>query len=123
MMATHAPLRSASLPREPAGQPIQWTRLRVVAAACSVIALTFVIVAVLGRGGGMSGLYADADGRGSLEFRGSKVYITTVLGTTFVSTYEVDGKRVIIKGAGGSQVFTRDGATLDGGLGMKFIKK
>ena len=39
-----------------------------------------------------------------------------------VAPYEVDGNRVIVKGAGGSQVYTLDGDTLDGGAGMKFIK-
>jgi hypothetical protein len=99
----------------------KWSRIAV--ATTSVIALAVIAVIVISRGSGVSGTYRQADGTGSMEFRGSKVYITTVLGTTFVSNYEVDGNRVIIKGAGGSQVFTRSGDTLDGGLGIRFVRQ
>jgi hypothetical protein len=98
-------------------------RVRIAIAATSVIALAVIAFLVISRGTGISGTYRQADGTGSMEFRGSKVYITTVLGTTFVSNYEVDGNRVIIKGAGGSQVFTRNGDTLDGGLGIRFVRQ
>jgi hypothetical protein len=70
----------------------------------------------------LSGEYDREDGSGRLEFRGSRVYVTTVLGMTFVTTYEVDGDRVIIKGGGGAQVYTRRGDTLDAGMGMKYVK-
>src|SRR5262245_1960054 len=82
-----------------------------------------VAMALAACGPGMSGKYAEVDGLGALEFKGRKVYVTTALGTTFVAEYEVDGDRVIIKGAGGSQVYTRAGDRLDGGLGMKFVKQ
>lgn len=95
-----------------------------LALVLGVLAVVLAVGAILlSRGGGLSGTYADASGAGSMEFRGSKVYITTVLGTTYVSTYELDGDRVVIKGAGGAQVFNRHGATLDGGVGMKFVKQ
>ncbi len=95
-----------------------------LALGLGVVAVVLVVAAILlSRGGGLSGTYAEANGVGSMEFRGSKVYITTVLGTTYVSTYEADGHRVVIKGAGGAQVFNRHGATLDGGVGMKFVKQ
>lgn len=94
------------------------TRKRLLA----TLALALMAAAVAGCDG-LSGEYAEVNGPGKLEFKGSKVYVTTVLGMTFVSEYEVDGDRVIIKGAGGSQVFNRTGDTLDGGAGMKFQKK
>ena len=78
---------------------------------------------VAGCDGGVAGTYDEVDGAGSLEFKGSRVYVTSVLGTTFVTDFEVDGDRIIIKGAGGSQVYSRKGDTLDGGMGMKFVKK
>jgi hypothetical protein len=71
----------------------------------------------------ISGEYDQVEGGGRLEFRGSRVYVTTVLGMTFSTSYEVDGDRVIIKGGGGAQVYTRRGDTLDGGMGLKFVKK
>jgi hypothetical protein len=74
------------------------------------------------REGGMRGEYAQVDGPGRLEFRGKRVYITTALGLRFASPYEVDGHHIIIKGAAGSQVYTREGETLDGGLGIRYVK-
>lgn len=70
----------------------------------------------------LSGTYAQTGGPGTLEFTKDRVYVTTLLGMTFVATYEIDGNRVIIKGTGGSQVYKLEGDTLDGGAGMTFIK-
>ncbi len=73
--------------------------------------------------GGLSGEYDEVGGPGKLEFRGGKVYVGAPLGMTYVAGYEVDGDRVIVKGGGGPQVYTRRGDTLDAGMGMKFVKK
>jgi hypothetical protein len=97
----------------------------IAAAARRARAAGFWLLAALwlaGCSARLSGTYSEVGGAGRLEFRGAKVYVTTVLGTTFVTPYEVDGNRIIIKGAGGSQVYTLDGDTLDGGMGMKFVK-
>ncbi|MBX3352788.1 MAG: hypothetical protein KF684_07620 [Phycisphaeraceae bacterium] len=75
-----------------------------------------------GRGGGLSGEYREVSGLGALEFKGRRVYVTTVVGTVFAAEYEVDGKRVILKGPGGSQVLTREGDAIQGGLNMKYVR-
>ena len=71
----------------------------------------------------LSGTFDQVDGAGRLEFHGSKVYVTSILGTTFVTNYEVDGNHIIIKGAGGAQVYTHTGDTLDAGAGIRFVKR
>jgi len=109
---------AASIESSPARR-FSWTRaVLALALAVAIIATA----ALIQSGPGMRGKYAGADGRSAMEFRGHRVYITTVLGTTFVANYEVDGNHVIIKGAGGAQVYTRAGDTLDGGVGIKFVK-
>ena len=92
-------------------------------ALASIAAAAVLALALVACREGMTGKYTSNTGLGALEFKGSKVYVTTVLGTTFVAEYEVDGNRVLVKGAGGTQVFTRKGNELDGGLGMKFVKE
>lgn len=87
-----------------------------------VVAGTIAAMAAWGEQG-LRGRYHGQDGTSGLEFRGSRVYVTTSLGTTFVAAYEVDGDRVIIKGAGGAQVYTKAGDTLDGGIGIRFVKE
>jgi hypothetical protein len=96
----------------------------------AALLLTVTVCGVVGVMAGcdrLSGEYAEVNGPGKLEFKGGKVYITTMLGMTFVTSYEVEGDRVIIKGAdgrgGGSQVFTRSGDTIDAGMGVKYVKK
>lgn len=90
-----------------------------VIASLAALTLTLALAAC----DGISGEYTEVGGPGKLEFKGSKVYVTTVLGMTFAAEYEVDGSHLIIKGAGGSQVYTIAGDTLDGGAGMRFVKK
>ncbi len=85
------------------------------------IAVFAVMVAL--RDGALSGEYDEVGGPGKLEFRGGKVYVGAPLGMTYVAGYEVDGDRVIVKGGGGAQVYTRHGDTLDAGMGMKFVRK
>jgi hypothetical protein len=100
-------------------------RKSVAGAAVLVVILAVVVgTAVLATGKpGMSGTYRGPDGRSGLEFRGSRVFVTSTLGTTFVAEYEVDGDRVIIKGAGGAQVYHRQGDALDGGVGIRFVRQ
>lgn len=98
-------------------------RFKGVGLAIAGVVLLSVILGLALNRSGMSGRYAGVDGRSELEFRGSRVYVTSTLGTTFVAAYEVDGNRVIIKGAGGAQVYTREGNTLDGGVGIRFVKQ
>jgi hypothetical protein len=73
--------------------------------------------------GHLRGEYDEVNGPGRLVFRGGRVYVTTTLGMTFATTYELDGERVIVKGAAGSKVYTRRGDTLDAGGGVKFVRK
>ncbi len=102
-------------------RPRRTWRLKVLGAALVLVAVVGGAIALWGESG-MRGKFAGQDGMSGLEFRGSRVYVTTALGTTFVAAYEVDGNRVIIKGAGGAQVYTRAGDTLDGGVGIRFVK-
>ncbi len=115
-------LHAANPRLKDADQPDR-TRAKVAASVLAAVGLAAVTAMLaLGRPG-MSGRYSGVDGTSVLEFRGSRVYVTTSLGTTFVTGYEVDGNRVIIKGAGGAQVYTREGVTLDGGVGIRFVKQ
>lgn len=88
----------------------------------TVASLLIVGASLAGRGGGLSGEYREVSGMGALEFKGRRVYVTTVLGTTFAAEYELDGRRLILKGAGGSQVLTREGDSLLGGLNMTYVR-
>jgi hypothetical protein len=98
------------------------SRLKLFVGISSIAALVVIVAVSASGGNALSGIYTATDGAGTLEFRGNKVYVTSSLGTTFVSTYEIDGNRIVIKGTGGAQVFTRDGPTLDAGAGMKYVK-
>lgn len=75
-----------------------------------------------GCGGGLTGVWASSAGPGSLEFRRDGTVDVTVYGGTFAGTYEVVGKRVIVVGPNGSQVYTRCGDLLDGGHGAILVK-
>ena len=99
-------------------------RVHLLSGSAAGVALAMALAVTLVVPGmhRLTGEYDQVDGAGRLEFRGSRVYVTTVLGMTFATTYEVDGDRVIIKGGGGAQVYTRRGETLDGGVGLKFVK-
>lgn len=103
------------MPRRPAPPTTRWA---LVLAAAAVGLATVAA----GCGNRLSGRYEEVGGTGRMEFKGSKVYVTTVLGMTYAAEYEVDGPHIVIKGAGGSQVFTRDGDTLEGGLGTRFVR-
>ncbi|MBX3356793.1 MAG: hypothetical protein KF745_00035 [Phycisphaeraceae bacterium] len=94
-----------------------------VALAGGIVLVVLATLGLVGCGGGLSGTYTEQDGVGKLEFKGDRVYVTTLLGMTFVASYETDGNHVIIRGAGGSQVYTIDGNTLDGGGGVRFVKQ
>jgi hypothetical protein len=69
----------------------------------------------------MAGVYAEVGGPGKLEFKGERVYVTGMLGMTFVAEYELDGDRVIIQGAGGSRVYVKKDRELDAGMGLRYV--
>jgi hypothetical protein len=71
----------------------------------------------------LSGRFGEVGGPGKMEFSRDRVYVTSLLGMTFAAEYEVDGDRVIIKGSGGSRVYTLHGDTLDGGVGLTFVRE
>ena len=56
---------------------------------------------IAASGSRLSGEYDEVGGPGRLVFKGGRVYVTTTLGMTFMTAYELDGDRVILKGAGG----------------------
>lgn len=103
-------------------QPIPNRRRAGWGLAVTLASLLVATIALTGRGGGISGRYEESAGLGSLEFRGGKVYVTTVVGSTFVAPYEVDGSRIILKGPGGSRVLTRVGDSIHGGVNMTYIR-
>ena len=74
-------------------------------------------------GGGMSGTYEEENGLGTLDFREDGTVYVSVLGVTVAGEYELDGERVIIAGPNGEQVLTRDGNRLEGGIGMRYVKR
>jgi hypothetical protein len=83
-------------------------------------------IAITGCGNNLSGKYEAEGGMMSVEFKGSKAYLTA-LGTTTESEYEVNGDKVTFKNGGekgGNLVMTieKDGS-LSGPLGMKLKKK
>jgi hypothetical protein len=91
----------------------------------STLRSLLVLLALLpaGCGAGLSGTYADESGLGSLEFKGDGTVYMTTFGGTIACTYTVDGEHVILKGPNGSQVLTREGERLYGGLGIRFVKQ
>ncbi len=98
------------------------SRRRLLLIAVLAAAACVAGVALAGLRQGISGRFAGSDGTSALEFKGSKVYVTSSLGTTLRTTFDVDGDRVIIHGVGGGQVYRRNGNTLDGGMGIIFVK-
>ena len=76
-----------------------------------------------GCGGGMSGTYEEENGLGTLEFQEDGTVYVSVLGVTVAGEYELDGSRVIVAGPNGEQVLTRDGDRLEGGFGMRYVKR
>lgn len=118
----NAALHAANPSMKVADRPGRSRGRMATSVIAALVLASVAAVLTLGRPG-MSGRYSGVDGTSVLEFRGSRVYVTTSLGTTFVTGYEVDGNRVIIKGAGGAQVYTREGVTLDGGVGIRFVKQ
>ncbi len=93
------------------------------ASARRVILLVLLALALPACGAGMSGTYAAGVGPGQLEFENNGTVYMTAFGETFACKYEVDGNHVIVKGPNGSQVMTKEGDRLDGGLGMTFVKR
>lgn len=91
------------------------------AAALGALALALVLAHACGSGGGLSGRYDEESGVGSLEFREDGTVYVSFLGVTVAGEYELDGARVIVRGPNGSQVLTRNGARLEGGLGMTYV--
>lgn len=89
----------------------------------AVTAIFAIWLGMAGCGKQMSGRYQQVDGAGSLEFKGRRVYVTTVLNTVLVADYELDGDRVIIRGSGGSQVYMCNGDTIDAGMGIQYVKQ
>jgi hypothetical protein len=86
-------------------------------------ALALLALWLPGCGAGLSGTYADETGLGSLEFKEDGTVYMTTFGGTIACTYKVDGEHVILKGPNGSQVLTRRGDRLHGGLGFSFVKR
>ncbi len=71
----------------------------------------------------VSGSWATDDGRGRLEFTSDgSVYLTTFAGTVRCR-YEVDGNHFIVEGPKGTEVLTRDGDRLIGGLGLTYQRQ
>lgn len=97
--------------------------------AHSLVAVALVALGLLlgGCDDRISGQYDEVDGLGSLEFRGDRVYVTmAIVGTTIAADYNVEGDQVIIDGLGlsGSQsLHIRDARTLDGEMGLTFVKR
>jgi hypothetical protein len=93
-------------------------------AAALLIALLATLAAHgCGDGGGLSGEYEEESGVGSLDFQSDGTVYVSFLGVTVAGEYELDGARVIVKGPNGSQVLTRKGERLEGGLGMTYVRK
>lgn len=95
------------------------------ASTMTVARAVIAVFALLSAGCGarMSGTWCDEAGLGSLEFEENGTAYMTTFGGTIACTYELDGERVILKGPNGSQVLTRRGDRLDGGLGFSFVKR
>ena len=96
---------------------------KVLGSALAVAILAAAVGLLLhSRERGLVGVYAAEGGSRRLEFEpGGRVYVTSV-GGTFVTEYELDGERVILHGAGGSQVLTLAGNSLEGGYGTTYVK-
>lgn len=120
-LATDPPIRTLPHRRaHPAAPGLKSTLIMAVVGVLAVSLTAFLVFR--DHSPHLSGLYTEQGGPGTLEFKKDRVYVTTLLGMTFAAPYEVDGDRVVIKGAGGSQVYTLSGDTLDAGAGRKFTK-
>jgi len=78
-----------------------------------VLAAT-ISLSLVGCKDGVSGTY-QGQGGDTIEFDGSKVYVTMSPAPTLAGEYEIDGNKVILKVGGQSLVLTRNGDTLEGG--------
>jgi len=90
-------------PRNPPPPAHSRDPLAPTRARSRLVALLAATALCAGCGGGLTGVWASTAGRGSLEF-------------------QVVGKRVIVAGPNGAQVYTRGGDLLDGGYGTIFVK-
>lgn len=86
-------------------------------------AVACLVLALVGCGETMTGVYEEVSGIGRLEFQDDGDVYMTMFDRTVQAEYDVDGDRVIITGTRGSQIYQREGDALVGGLGMKFVKQ
>jgi hypothetical protein len=91
--------------------------------AAFLLALLWLAVPACGPGGGLAGQYEEESGVGSLDFQADGTVYVSYLGVTVAGEYELDGARVIVKGPNGSQILTRNGERLEGGLGLTYVRK
>jgi hypothetical protein len=106
--------------RHPARRPLTtWRRT----AALLLAFLGGLAVQACGAGRGLAGEYEEESGVGSLDFQADGRVYVSFLGVTVAGEYELDGARVIVKGPNGSQVLTRNGERLEGGLGLTYVLK
>lgn len=91
----------------------------------SKLQLAIVSIAVLCAGctrGGIAGEYRDQRGVTAYEFEPNGRVFISVMGTTTVARYELEGDRVLINGSEGIVVLNRTGEELHGPLGLRLVR-
>lgn len=81
------------------------------------------LIAGAACGGGLSGTYADDAGVTSYEFGPDGRARISVLGTTVVAEYTLDGDRVLVTSPQGTVVLTRDEDRLYGPMGLELMRQ
>ncbi|MCC5886958.1 MAG: hypothetical protein JJT88_11050 [Gammaproteobacteria bacterium] len=89
--------------------------------------ISMVLTAVIALAGcgrdDLLGTYEDDLGMTRYEFRGKGQAHLTVLGTTVVADYHLDGDRVLVTGPQGTLVLTRRDDRLYGPMGMELKRQ
>lgn len=81
------------------------------------------LIAGAACGGALSGTYADDAGVTSYEFGPDGRARISVLGTTVVAEYTLDGDRVLVTSPQGTVVLTRDEDRLYGPMGLELVRQ
>ncbi|MEJ2523774.1 MAG: hypothetical protein P8080_13045, partial [Gammaproteobacteria bacterium] len=76
-----------------------------------------------GCGNGFSGEFQDEMGVTRYEFNDDGRVYMSVMGIEAAGEYELDGKRVVVKGPNGTMVLNREGDDLVGPMGLKLTRQ
>lgn len=94
--------------------------MRGVKRVTAVLGMTVLLGAC---GNGLSGEFQDEMGITRYEFTNDGRVYMSVMGIEAAGEYELDGKRVVVKGPNGTVVLNREGEDLVGPMGLKLTRQ